>query len=89
MPAAGPKALVLVGSEWIEMEVVQLGRSNFFLSSRDLHLRRAVRKRSWSFQEQDSILMRRQHLVYRPDRRRLRGVGAELSSLSTDDQQRW
>ena len=46
--AAGPKALVLVGSEWIEMEVSKLGRK-LLLSSETYIPPRRLCKRSWSF----------------------------------------
>lgn len=87
--AAGPKALVLVGSEWIEMEVSKLGRSNFFLSSETYIPPRAVLEVKLVLPKSKTPILMRVSTSFIDRTADGYGVGAELSSLSTDDKKRW
>lgn len=87
--ATGPQAFARVDSEWIEMQVSKLGRSNFFLSSPVYIPPRAVLEVKLVLPKSKSPIQMRVSTSFIDRTADGYGVGAELSSLSTEDKKRW
>lgn len=87
--ATGPQVFALVGSEWVEMQVSKLGRSNFFLSSPVYLPPRGVLEVKLVLPKSKTPIQMRVSTSFIDRTADGYGIGVELSSLTTDDKKRW